>query len=181
MSWNKNIKTQIYSFNPVFKLVAMSFAPRKFIYGVVIVGIVLPTYLNRKKTYNDPPKSTNPLDCNIPACSDKMDMFKKAVGGVRNNSTQQLKSGAMTTKGTPMLPVIGCPLDRNELGRSAWDLLHTMVANYPDAPTEKQQKQMTAFFEALAEFYPCIHCAEDFQENVRLSPPRYSMHVLYSE
>eukprot|EP00388_Colpodella_angusta_P026077 GDKK01004435.1.p1 GENE.GDKK01004435.1~~GDKK01004435.1.p1 ORF type:complete len:173 (+),score=35.16 GDKK01004435.1:1-519(+) len=77
---------------------------------------------------------------------------------------------------TAVFPVVesglGCPLDRNELGRSSWDLLHTMAANYPEEPTEKQKQQMVAFIEALAVFYPCIHCAVDFQESIKISPPR---------
>lgn len=71
-----------------------------------------------------------------------------------------------------MLPPSSCPLDRRELGEKTWSLLHTIAAYYPEEPTEEQQNAASQFFQALAILYPCRHCAEDFQENITLFPPK---------
>lgn len=57
-----------------------------------------------------------------------------------------------------------CPLDKEELGRSAWGLLHTMAAKYPDKPSSGEQQEMKAFFHIFSKFYPCDHCAEDMRK-----------------
>jgi len=153
--------------------------------AIGVVTVIASSVIFSSRAHNDPSKPStppaNPLACQIPACSDKMSMFKKAVHGVNAGPKKQEKvDGAGKSGQTNVVlptivaePVLGCPLDRNELGRSSWDLLHTMAANYPNEPTEKQKQRMVAFIEALAEFYPCIHCATDFQESIKISPPRY--------
>jgi FAD-linked sulfhydryl oxidase len=65
---------------------------------------------------------------------------------------------------------VGCPPNSADLGRSSWKLLHSMVAWYPDQPTTQQRERMTNLFQALADFYPCHWCAEDFQKNLEKAP-----------
>jgi mitochondrial FAD-linked sulfhydryl oxidase len=45
------------------------------------------------------------------------------------------------------------------------------VAWYPDEPSTEDQQQMKGFFGALAKFYPCTWCAEDFQKEIKKTPP----------
>ena len=35
-----------------------------------------------------------------------------------------------------------CPVDKDELGRSTWNLLHTMAAYYPEKPNNQEKKDM---------------------------------------
>ncbi|XP_015587379.1 FAD-linked sulfhydryl oxidase ALR [Cephus cinctus] len=65
-----------------------------------------------------------------------------------------------------------CPLDKDELGSSTWAFLHTMAAYYPSNPTNEQRKDMKTFFYLFSKFYPCNTCAEDFQGELKTSPPR---------
>lgn len=55
----------------------------------------------------------------------------------------------------------GCPVDKDELGHSTWNLLHTMAATYPDKPTDDQKSDIKSFFGILSRNYPCDICAND--------------------
>lgn len=57
-----------------------------------------------------------------------------------------------------------CPLDKNELGRSSWALLHTMAAHYPENPSQKHKADVKSFFDTFSRLYPCEWCSKDFQE-----------------
>ncbi|KAJ3664085.1 hypothetical protein Zmor_008282 [Zophobas morio] len=74
-----------------------------------------------------------------------------------------------------------CPLDKEELGRSAWGLLHTIAAKYPDKPTRSEQRDMSAFFHLFSKFYPCDYCAEDFQRHIQVDPPPTSCYEELSQ
>ncbi|XP_011499136.1 PREDICTED: FAD-linked sulfhydryl oxidase ALR [Ceratosolen solmsi marchali] len=64
-----------------------------------------------------------------------------------------------------------CPLDKDELGLSTWNFLHTMAAYYPSTPTVEQKNDMKLFFHLLAKFYPCTSCAKDLMEQLKTSSP----------
>ena len=65
-----------------------------------------------------------------------------------------------------------CPLSRDQLGRNTWSLLHTMAAYYPKEPTGDQQKDMMQLIDSFSRLYPCEHCAQDFQRDIKLDPPQ---------
>lgn len=57
-----------------------------------------------------------------------------------------------------------CPADVEELGRSAWTVLHTMAATYPTTAKPAEQTQMSQFLSLFSHLYPCWVCADDFRE-----------------
>ncbi|XP_045461824.1 FAD-linked sulfhydryl oxidase ALR isoform X2 [Harmonia axyridis] len=63
-----------------------------------------------------------------------------------------------------------CPLDKEQLGRNTWSLLHTIAAKYPDNPSTMVQKEITDFFAIFSNIYPCEVCAHDFREELRREP-----------
>uniref|UniRef100_A0A0N4ZLU4 Sulfhydryl oxidase n=1 Tax=Parastrongyloides trichosuri TaxID=131310 RepID=A0A0N4ZLU4_PARTI len=63
-----------------------------------------------------------------------------------------------------------CPVDKDELGRSTWKLLHTISVYYPDKPSDKNKEDVKKTIESLAEVYPCNHCAEDFRKDIKENP-----------
>uniref|UniRef100_A0A1B6KJL2 Sulfhydryl oxidase n=1 Tax=Graphocephala atropunctata TaxID=36148 RepID=A0A1B6KJL2_9HEMI len=67
-----------------------------------------------------------------------------------------------------------CPLDKDELGRSTWGLLHTIAAYYPDNPSQETKDDVRIFFDKFAKLYPCRSCADHFREQINMSPPRVS-------
>lgn len=60
-----------------------------------------------------------------------------------------------------------CPPDGEELGRSAWTLLHSAAAYFPQDPSAQQQTWMLALFRALPHMYPCHSCAEALGEEYK--------------
>lgn len=59
---------------------------------------------------------------------------------------------------------VECPLDKDELGRGTWGLLHTIAAKYPDSPTDDQKQNMKQYLTLFSKFYPCESCAADLRE-----------------
>uniref|UniRef100_A0A914L6J4 Sulfhydryl oxidase n=2 Tax=Meloidogyne incognita TaxID=6306 RepID=A0A914L6J4_MELIC len=74
-----------------------------------------------------------------------------------------------------------CPLDKDQLGRSTWNLLHTMSVYYPDDPTEKEKQNTKDFLSSLSRTYPCEHCAADFREDLKRNPPILTNKKLFSQ
>lgn len=67
--------------------------------------------------------------------------------------------------------VSDCPLDKEELGRSTWNLIHTIAAYYPKSPTDADKQNARNFIVALSYLYPCEVCRSDFKESVANFPP----------
>jgi Erv1 / Alr family len=71
-----------------------------------------------------------------------------------------------------ILPESGCPLDKEELGRSTWDLIHTIAAYYPDSPSDADKEKARNFISSVSYLYPCEVCREDFKQSVADFPPQ---------
>ncbi|GAO18370.1 hypothetical protein UVI_02044130 [Ustilaginoidea virens] len=61
-----------------------------------------------------------------------------------------------------------------ELGRATWKFLHTMVAKFPDKPTDNDRKTLESFFHLFGRLYPCGDCARHFREMLSKHPPQTS-------
>ena len=62
------------------------------------------------------------------------------------------------------------PPTKEELGNAGWTLLHTLAANFADAPTPRQQQRADVFFRALGDLYPCPTCAGHLREYMEAHP-----------
>jgi mitochondrial FAD-linked sulfhydryl oxidase len=105
-------------------------------------------------------------DCEIPACNSTKEMMKLAR---QKRKELQSQPPQQLLQQNPYKP--GCPVLREQLGASTWNLIHTIAANYPDEPTEIDKDNVKKFFQTLSYLYPCPHCAEDFQKAVTSKPP----------
>ncbi|XP_050054193.1 FAD-linked sulfhydryl oxidase ALR-like [Aphis gossypii] len=74
-----------------------------------------------------------------------------------------------------------CPLDKDELGRSTWKLLHTIAATYSDKPSQEDQTNMEQFIRLIPKVYPCETCANDFAEILTYHPPNISSQISFAK
>ena len=117
-------------------------------------------------------------DCDRPACEDTKSALTDALQRIRKDDASS-SSGSKKNRKQPKsvkdtIPDAyrACPPTREDIGASTWSLLHSMAAWYPTQPTSEDKQFMSSFMTALSRFYPCTYCATDFQENIKLSPPR---------
>ena len=63
------------------------------------------------------------------------------------------------------------PPDRSQIGRANWRYVHTRAANFPENPTEDEQKRELKWIESFVYTYPCRICARDFASICSRIPP----------
>jgi len=102
--------------------------------------------------------------------------FAALMGNSASSSTEKTQSTSSHYAAAPPQEADrnDCPADTALLGRSTWTFLHTTAAYYPVKAPPQAQKNMISLLSSLSLLYPCIPCAEDFQEKVRENPPDVS-------
>lgn len=63
---------------------------------------------------------------------------------------------------------------RAELGRASWKLFHTMMARFPEKPTEDDSLALKTYIHLFARLYPCGDCAAHFRKLLADFPPQTS-------
>ncbi|DBA03422.1 TPA: hypothetical protein N0F65_002830 [Lagenidium giganteum] len=111
-------------------------------------------------------------NCVEPACKSKVDMFRSFMGKPGAKKSADGAAAAKPATESVPAPPVDCPLEREELGNATWGLLHSMGVYYPENPSKEYQQKAKTFIEALTLMYPCTHCAADFQEEIKKSPPK---------
>ena len=98
--------------------------------------------------------SLDPFSCEDPVCKSKMDMFSTAM------KAHAKSRGGSVINEKEELEALECPVDKDELGKQSWTLLHTMAAYFPEKPKAEQSLYAEIYFKSLAALYPCKVCAE---------------------
>lgn len=73
---------------------------------------------------------------------------------------------------TPFMPKMANATLKAQLGNSAWHLLHTVLARYPDTPTDQEKSTLKLFILMFGQVYPCGDCARHFQKLLKKYPPQ---------
>ena len=124
-------------------------------------------------------------ECDKPVCAVKGDMFKmlKTVGRTASAHAASASATEHTASSSASREHAHheCPVDREELGRSTWTLLHTTAAHYPESPSAAHRVQARRFFDALGDVYPCSVCADDLRAEMRAEPPRVESRAALSQ
>jgi hypothetical protein len=59
-----------------------------------------------------------------------------------------------TLKGAVVMPKLGNATAKAELGRATWKYFHTVMARFPEKPTEDQQEALRSYIFLFARLYP---------------------------
>ncbi|KAJ5817520.1 ERV/ALR sulphydryl oxidase [Penicillium robsamsonii] len=81
---------------------------------------------------------------------------------------------ASTLKGDVVMPKLGNETAKAELGRATWKYFHTVMARFPETPTEDQKEALRSYIYLFARLYPCGECAEHFMQHLSKYPPQVS-------
>jgi len=77
-----------------------------------------------------------------------------------------------TLHGEAIAPKLENATLKAELGHAAWKVLHTMMAKFPDRPTEDDSQALKSYIYLFARLYPCGDCARHFQKILKKYPPQ---------
>lgn len=82
--------------------------------------------------------------------------------------------GQTTLTGHAIAPKLANETAKAELGRASWKLFHTIMARFPEKPTEDESNALKTYIHAFQRVYPCGECAEHFGELLKQFPPQVS-------
>lgn len=132
-----------------------------------------------------PPADAIPISLNVQpdtkanVGADTKAEVKEDVKDVKVDTKADLKSDfaplpADILAGGAIAPKLENATLKAELGRSTWKFLHTMMARFPDKPTEDDSLALKTFVQLFARLYPCGDCARHFQKLLAKYPPQVS-------
>ncbi|KAF4123011.1 mitochondrial FAD-linked sulfhydryl oxidase [Geosmithia morbida] len=61
-----------------------------------------------------------------------------------------------------------------ELGRATWKFMHTMMARFPEKPSDDDRRTLDTFIHLFGRLYPCGDCARHFRALLAEYPPQTS-------
>ena len=95
-----------------------------------------------------------------------LDMDEKILFFLKPNPSKvnkikpkQQKEGDILTPKDAKKPL---KLTKQEIGRNAWALLHSIASSYPNDPNEEDKKNIINFLKGLAHNFPCKICGKHF-------------------
>ncbi|KAF2968158.1 hypothetical protein GQX73_g5421 [Xylaria multiplex] len=77
-------------------------------------------------------------------------------------------------EGGSIAPKLENATAKAELGRASWKLFHTMMARFPEKPSEEDSLALKTYIQLFARLYPCGDCASHFQKLLKKFPPQIS-------
>lgn len=66
------------------------------------------------------------------------------------------------------------PPTKKELGNAGWTFIHSIAANFPEEPTESEQRHAKNFLKSIGKLYPCKKCRYHFASYIIKNPPDVS-------
>ncbi|KAI8882209.1 hypothetical protein K501DRAFT_251727 [Backusella circina FSU 941] len=80
-----------------------------------------------------------------------------------------------------IMQYMGNKTEKAELGRATWKFLHTMMARYPEKPTQYERESLRDFMHLFSKLYPCGECAGHFQKLLSQFPPQTVSRITASQ
>ncbi|KAH3666614.1 hypothetical protein WICMUC_005598 [Wickerhamomyces mucosus] len=116
----------------------------------------------------DPNKLNTGLDTKIHKSNEKQ--LPSDVDLIKDDFN--IDSTKLNNAETPFMPQMTNETLKAELGRSSWRLFHTILARYPETPTEYEKSTLKQYIYLFAQVYPCGDCARHFQKLLDKYPPQ---------
>ena len=69
---------------------------------------------------------------------------------------------------------LGNETAKAELGRATWKYFHTVMARFPDKPTQDESATLKSYVHLFQRLYPCGECARHFGQILEKFPPQVS-------
>ncbi|KAI1338650.1 ERV/ALR sulfhydryl oxidase domain-containing protein [Xylariaceae sp. FL0016] len=104
---------------------------------------------------------------NAPETADTIESTVDSKPGFGSISSDILTGGSIA-------PKLENATAKAELGRASWKLFHTMMARFPEKPTEEDSLALKTYIQLFARLYPCGDCASHFQKLITKFPPQTS-------
>mmetsp|Transcript_15941 Transcript_15941/g.22708 ORF Transcript_15941/g.22708 Transcript_15941/m.22708 type:complete len:105 (-) Transcript_15941:589-903(-) len=89
--------------------------------------------LNRKETNKNPNSFSKQKDCDRPACEETVAALSASLNRLKANQAINESIYVKTTNSSRSLGSdsdLPCPPTKDQIGKSSWTLLHTMVRNF---------------------------------------------------
>ncbi|QEU62850.1 Erv2 [Kluyveromyces lactis] len=102
-----------------------------------------------------------PIEGSPSSAGTKSDLF----GGLSANEKNDDASGTI-------MPKMPDQEAKKALGRASWKYFHTLLARFPDEPTEQEKTKLREFLYLYAELYPCGECSYHFVKMLKKYPPQ---------
>ncbi|SCV02873.1 LAMI_0H03664g1_1 [Lachancea mirantina] len=96
-----------------------------------------------------------------------------------DNDPGSVKIAEVTRKADfkTVMPSMPDQESKEKLGRASWTYFHTLLARFPDEPTQEERLKLATFLQLYAELYPCGECSKHFVKMLQRSPPQTSSRV----
>ncbi|RYP70048.1 hypothetical protein DL771_005739 [Monosporascus sp. 5C6A] len=97
------------------------------------------------------------------------------ISGDDNPAAIKTDLGALSESvlhGNSIAPKLENATAKAELGRASWKLFHTMMARFPEKPTEEDSLALKTYIQLFARLYPCGDCAAHFRKLLAKYPPQ---------
>jgi FAD-linked sulfhydryl oxidase len=98
----------------------------------------------------------------------------RAAESLQQTTDGALQLGQVALTGHAIAPKLGNETAKAELGRSTWHFFHTVMARFPEKPTEEESNTLRTFIYSFQRVYPCGDCATHFGELLKKFPPQVS-------
>lgn len=86
-------------------------------------------------------------------------------------SSKPQKEGDILTPSDAKKPL---KLTKQEIGRHAWALLHSIAAAYPAIPTNEEKKSIEDFINGFGRNFPCKICGKHFVKMIEEHPIKHN-------
>lgn len=99
---------------------------------------------------------------------------EKTVKDIKGNVKKNVKDKNEDVKFPGIMPQMPDLEAKQALGRASWKYFHTLLARFPDKPTEDERLKLKNFISLYAELYPCGECSYHFIKLIEKYPVQTS-------